>query len=225
VDDGPLRSSAATRQRLLDAAEDLFAERGYEGASMRALAERAGTSVSAAHYHFGSKHALLRAVLHRRIEPINALRLDRLRALEAAAAPEPVALEDLIDAFVRPSVEAWQLTDDSRERARHIVAQLHADGHAAMQALRVELFRPTMERFLAALGAALPDRSLDELELGLHLVVGQLVHIVGGNARGGADGEGHLALDREALIQRMIDFSAAGLRAKSLTSSVAVESR
>jgi len=95
---------------------------------MRALAERAGTSISAAHYHFGSKDALLRAVLHRRIEPINARRLVRLRQCEASAAPGPASLEDLLDAFIRPSVEAWQAaTEGSLRRARHIVAQLHAD--------------------------------------------------------------------------------------------------
>jgi len=199
---------------------------------MRALAERAGTSISAAHYHFGSKDALLRAVLHRRIEPINARRLERLRQCEASAAPGPASLEDLLDAFIRPSVEAWQAaTEGSLRCARHIVAQLHADAHDRMAALRAELFGPTQADFLRALGRALPDRSQAELELGLQLVVGLLVHVVGGHVpvgvagaegvEGGeakmAEGAEQSALDQNALTLRIIDFAAAGLRAKSLT--------
>ena len=54
---------AETRERLLDAAERIFAERGFEGASIRAVTQAAGASVSAANYHFGSKEALLRETL------------------------------------------------------------------------------------------------------------------------------------------------------------------
>jgi AcrR family transcriptional regulator len=216
------RAAAATRARLLAAAEELFADRGYEGASMRALAERACASVSAAHYHFGSKHELLRAVLQRRIEPINARRLECLRECEANAAPEPASLEDLLDAFIRPSVEAWQSAEGAHRRARHVVAQLHADAHDRMSALRAELFGPTLAHFQRALRRALPDRSESELELGLQLVVGLLVHVVGGHVPigvedGAADPAGSRGLEREALTQRMVDFAAAGLRAKSLT--------
>ena len=60
------RDSEDTKERLLDAAERLFAERGFEGASLRAVTQAAGTSVSAANYHFGSKEALLGRTLLRR---------------------------------------------------------------------------------------------------------------------------------------------------------------
>ncbi|MDH3521443.1 MAG: CerR family C-terminal domain-containing protein, partial [Myxococcales bacterium] len=52
----------ATRERLLAAAAQLFAERGFRGATLREIAERAGANVASANYHFGSKHALYREV-------------------------------------------------------------------------------------------------------------------------------------------------------------------
>ncbi len=110
-----------TKERLLAAAERLFAERGFEGASLRAVTQAAGTSVSAANYHFGSKQALLRATLRRRVEPMNRLRLERLDALEAAAAGAPLSLEALLDAFLRPAFEvraAAQAPSTSPEPAR-----------------------------------------------------------------------------------------------------------
>ena len=47
------RPPADTKERLLDAAEHVFAERGFEGTSMRAVTQAAGAAVSAANYHFG----------------------------------------------------------------------------------------------------------------------------------------------------------------------------
>jgi len=52
----------ATRERVLAAAGQLFAERGFRGTTMRAIADRAGTNLAAAHYHFGSKQRLYREV-------------------------------------------------------------------------------------------------------------------------------------------------------------------
>ncbi len=202
-----------TRQRLLDAAERLFAERGYDGTSMRALAEHAGTSVSAAHYHFGGKHALLREVLAARLSPINALRVARIEAVEAEAAPEPAGLEALLDAFLRPSVEAWAERDaEGDETYRHISAQLHAGPHALMAELKAELFGPLIGRFLDALERTLPDQSREALRLGTGFVVGTLLHVLGGHLE--IHEQGRAGFDDEAVIRRMVAFCAAGLRAR-----------
>ena len=108
--------SQRTRERLLDAAERLFAERGFEGTSLRAVTQAAGASVSAAHYHFGSKEALLHATLLRRVEPVNRARLARLGALEERGGP--VALEALLDCFLRPALEARGASPATRAKRK-----------------------------------------------------------------------------------------------------------
>ena len=60
-------AQANTQSRVLDAAERLFAEQGFEGASIRAIVDAANVNLAAVHYHFKSKEALLEAVLLRRI--------------------------------------------------------------------------------------------------------------------------------------------------------------
>ncbi|MCH6551326.1 MAG: helix-turn-helix transcriptional regulator [Planctomycetes bacterium] len=60
-----------TRERLLDVAEELFAEKGIAGTSLRTLTKAAETNLAAVHYHFGSKEALLDAVFERRAGPMN----------------------------------------------------------------------------------------------------------------------------------------------------------
>ena len=71
-------ASSDTHQRIMDAAERLFAERGYAGASMRRIVTEAGVHLAAVNYHFGSKRELFGAVLERRLRPLNQQRIEAL---------------------------------------------------------------------------------------------------------------------------------------------------
>src|SRR2546425_2393184 len=82
-----------TRTRILDAAEELFMQHGFEGTSMRLLTTKAGVNLAAVNYHFGSKHALIEAVFRRRLDPLNVARISGLGKLEAgqrASSPQAV---------------------------------------------------------------------------------------------------------------------------------------
>ena len=97
----------ATRERLLTAAAELFAERGFRGATMRAIAARAGTNLAAANYHFGSKEKLYREVAFSLFAALEA-RLER-----AGLRPDPeslsrlprAALEELLRSRLRAILE------------------------------------------------------------------------------------------------------------------------
>ena len=99
--------TASTRDRLIDAGERQFAEQGFEAASIRAITREAGVNVAAAHYHFGSKEALLRAVLDRYIVPLNQRRLELLDAAISEAGSQPVALDALLRVFLLPDLD-WR---------------------------------------------------------------------------------------------------------------------
>ena len=89
-----------TRTRILDAAEELFMQHGFEGTSMRALTTRAGVNLAAVNYHFGSKHALVEAVFRRRLDPMNVERIAELDQLEAqGSVPSVEALERAVSAL------------------------------------------------------------------------------------------------------------------------------
>jgi len=94
-----------TKDRILDAAERLFASDGFEATSLRAITAGANVNLAAVNYHFQSKEALVQAVIGRRMGPVNARRLALLDAYEAQAVDAPVALEKILDAFLRPVVE------------------------------------------------------------------------------------------------------------------------
>jgi AcrR family transcriptional regulator len=158
-----LDSFDPTPLRLLDAAEQLIGERGVDGVSLRAINAAAGSNVAAAHYHFGSKAALVRAVLDRRMSRLAQDRRDRLAVIEDDAAPSPAEVAAVI---VRPLFEFGQ----TREGAGY-VRFLAALGRGGDEWLTVadDAFRPQWELLAPVLTRAIPW--LDEPHRALRLKI------------------------------------------------------
>ena len=93
-----------TKKKLLDTAEKLFGEKGFEATSLRDITTEAQVNLAAVNYHFRSKRALMRAVFARRLEPLNQKRLALLETCMAARANGPPDLERLVEALVAPPV-------------------------------------------------------------------------------------------------------------------------
>src|SRR5437660_3119973 len=97
-------TSADTKTRILDAAERLFMEHGFEATSLRQLTSAAGVNLAAVNYHFGSKEDLFQAVLTRRLDAMNQERIDLLDRVEREAAGEPPQVEKVIFAMLVPAL-------------------------------------------------------------------------------------------------------------------------
>src|SRR5437868_14601767 len=94
-----------TKQRILDSAERLFAAHGFEATSLRNIIADAKVNLAAIHYHYHSKEALLAAVIHRRLDPINRERLKLLDDCERDAHDGKPSLEAVLNAFFAPAVQ------------------------------------------------------------------------------------------------------------------------
>ena len=197
-----------TRERLLDAAEQLFGENGFDGTSMRALARAAGTGLSAANYHFGSKEALLTAVMLRRINPVNELRIRRLEALEEQAGDQPLRVEDIVNAYLRPIFEIRAASLQRDASPFWLAARVYSDPSDAVSKLKRELFVRVHARFLPALQRALPQHAARDLEIAQQLTTGLLVHVLSGNVN---ESELGSARDYEPILRRLIAYATAGL--------------
>jgi AcrR family transcriptional regulator len=163
-----------TQTRILDAAEALFLLHGFEGASMRMLTARAGVNLAAINYHFGSKDALIEAVLRRRLDPMNTSRIAALDRLEEQAAGRPLAPEAIIGAFVGTSL---RMIEDARGGGRNFIRLLgrtYTDPDKRIRALIGQLYAPAMERYKAAFTRALPDLPAEELVWRMHFMFGTL---------------------------------------------------
>src|SRR5579862_23044 len=107
-----------TKHRILDSAERLFADRGFEGTSLRAIIADAKVNLAAIHYHYHSKEALLDAVILRRLEPINRQRLALLDDCERAALRGHPSLESVLEAFLAPPFRAGIGKEEGRTFGR-----------------------------------------------------------------------------------------------------------
>ena len=86
----------------LDTAERLFAQKGFDAVSLRNIIASAKVNLAAVHYHYGSKQALIYAVIARRLRPINEERLAKLAEARAKARRQPLKLERVLDCLFRP---------------------------------------------------------------------------------------------------------------------------
>jgi AcrR family transcriptional regulator len=199
---------ATTKQRLLDAATRLLVERGYGAVSIRAVTRAAGLSVSAAHYHFGSKEALIREAVRSRIRPLTRERLARLDALERSGRP---SVEAVVEAFLAPAVEFSAGLGDAALSYRRLPASLHFVPMETVRELYEHVFGDQVERFLRALSRALPDRDQRDLALAFQLCIGAMVHATGGRAESFLGAAG--ALEHERLLPCLVRFVSQGIRA------------
>ena len=98
------RAPAATKQRILDTAESLFMEHGFEATSLRSITAAAGVNLAAVNYHFGSKEELFQSVLTRRLDPMNHARLALLTRLEREAGPHALSCDKILTALFVPAL-------------------------------------------------------------------------------------------------------------------------
>ena len=200
-----------TKDRILDAAERLFARDGIEATSLRAITTEAGVNLAAVNYHFQSKDALVWSVVARRMGPLNERRLALLDAYEAAAGDGPLPLEQVLDAFLRPVVEI------SRSHAREfapMMGRMYTEPGEFMERVYKEHLRPVATRFIQAYQRALPGLPLVELLWRLHFSVGVMAHTLGAATliRVMSDGQCD-PTDTEGVLRRMSAFMQAGLAA------------
>ena len=206
-----------TRTRILDAAEELFMQHGFEGTSMRQLTARAGVNLAAVNYHFGSKDALIEAVFRRRLDPMN---VERIAALDHLESTNCVSPETVIRAFVGPSL---RMIEDAKGGGRNFIRLLgrtYTDPAKGIRALIGQMYAPAMERYKRALQRALPHMPADELVWRMHFMFGTLAYTLAATDTvqliAGCKPEDRY--DARLLEERLTAFLAAGLHAPLKTS-------
>ena len=165
-----------TRTRILDAAEELFMQHGFESTSMRLLTAKAEANLAAVNYHFGSKDALIEAVFRRRLDPMNTGRIVELDRLEKEAGGRALAPEAIIRAFVGASL---RMIEDSKCGGRNFIRLLgrtYTDPQRHIRSLIGQLYAPAMARFKTAFERALPQMPGDELVWRMHFMFGTLAY-------------------------------------------------
>jgi AcrR family transcriptional regulator len=207
-----------SRERILDVAERLFAERGFASTSLRALTAAAGVNLAAVHYHFGSKDDLIAAVLERRLVPLQQERVERLEACLASNGTAAPRLEDLLEAFVGPALRLSHAGGPGGGSFMRLLGRIYVEpDERALVIVRAQ-FQETVRRFAGALALALPELHAEEVFWNLHFTIGSMAYTMT-RLDGLVDLSGGVCdtSDVEEVVARLVAFSAAGIRAGART--------
>ena len=207
--------NSATQSRILDAAEALFMEHGFEATGLRSITAAAGVNLAAVNYHFGTKEELFEAVLTRRLDPMNQERVALLDELERKTAPHPLTCDRILMALFVPALRLARDPARGGKNFLRLLGRAYADPAPFIRHFLSEQYAVTIARFKAAFGRALPHLPKKELSWRLHFIMGALSYTLSGT-------DAHKIISElspretsndEILLRRLAPFLLAGLNA------------
>lgn len=202
----------STKDRILAAAEELFARTGVARTSLRAITALARVNLAAVNYHFGSKEGLVEEVYRRRLEPLNHARLANLEQLERRR--RKPTLEEILEAFMSPVASLARDPAQGGPTVMRLLGQTHAEAEAPYKSYFAGEYKRVLDRYHAALCRVLPGIPPADVRWRLQFLVGaltypvaerQLVELVSGES---------MSPDNVSqVVHRLLPFVTAGFRA------------
>ncbi|KAA3627950.1 MAG: TetR/AcrR family transcriptional regulator [Proteobacteria bacterium] len=211
-----LGDNVATKARILDAAERLFADKGFDATSLRTITAAAAVNLAAVNYHFGSKIGLLEEVFRRRVEPLNAERLRQLDMLDEAAGSGAASVAAILRTFIEPALQVSQDPARGGMVFMRLLGRSYVEPNEHLRRFMPGLYQDIKLRYGEALGAALPQLGAEDLYWRMHFVIGTIAY-----AMAGTDALHLLAAcpycdpdDVDGMTERLVEFLSAGMKAE-----------
>lgn len=162
----------STKERILSAAEELFASHGFQGASLRQVTAAANVNLAAVNYHFGSKDNLVNEVFRRRLDELTQKRLEALETVRRD--PEP-SLEAILEAFVTP---ALNLASDKLGGSAfmRVLARAYAEHDQSLRRFLSDNYGHVLKRFAQAIHEVMPELDKEAMYWRLDFIAGALTY-------------------------------------------------
>ncbi len=199
----------STKDRILGAAEELFAQHGFAGTSLRQVTGRADVNIAAVNYHFGSKENLVNEVFRRRMDDMTDLRLSQLKT---ALEKHPGELQPVLAAFVEPALAMSQDRHGGGAFVR-VVARAYAEKNDGLRKFLSDHYGHVLREFGKAIASCVPGLSKEELYWRLDFLAGALTYAMADFGLIKRPAEVTEAAHRERAARELIRFAEAGIRA------------
>ena len=173
-------SGHETRQRILDAAEQLFTRHGFAATSVRMITRDAGVPVALVNYHFGSKQGLMEAVYARALGNHGVSRVDYLDKLEREAGDAPLSVQVLVEAFINSALRLARKDSISGTVFQQLVARAFYEPGPGSETFFPEEYAETIERYKLAFMRALPGLSETDVLWRIYFFVGIVAYTISG---------------------------------------------
>lgn len=204
-----------TKQRILNAAEQLFATRGIAATSLRSIIRDAGVNLASVHYHFGSKDALVNAVIARHFQPLNEERIRRLDDIERRAGARRPSIEKVVEAFVAPTLELC--ADPLRGKVfMRLLGRLVAEPEYFFGKVAPTQMAGIRDRFADAFARAVPNIDMEDIAWRMTFTVGAMAYSMRiGDSISALSGGRIGSTTTGELARRLVRFATAGWKASA----------
>lgn len=205
-----------TVERILDVAEQLFAERGFTETSLRLITSRAGVNLAAVNYHFGSKKALIQAVFSRFLGPFS-VSLERELDRRQTHAEYLPSLEELLELLVDQALAVKPRSGNELATFMRLLGLAFSQGQGYLRGYLEDMYGKVFRRYLMLLQQAAPEIPPIELFWRVHFMLGAAVFSMSEIKALGTIAEESFGVQTstEQPLRLLVPFLAAGLRAES----------
>jgi AcrR family transcriptional regulator len=211
----PPAAHEITHTRFLVSAERLFCVHGYEGTKIRAIAKLSNANLGMLSHYWGSKRALFREVFERRLQPIHAEHMRRLRELDKAMrAGRPVSIVDVLKAHIEPSFILPGTAAADAPGVRLLLGRALVDPSQEVVQVMSEIFSESASLFFSLLRRVSPNVEHREFYWRANCVVGAFTFAESYTERLTAYLDADSSdIDWTAAAHYVVRFLAAGMRA------------
>jgi AcrR family transcriptional regulator len=202
----------STKDRILYAAEELFAQQGFASTSLRQVTSRADVNIAAVNYHFGSKENLVNEVFRRRMDDMSR---ERLGALKQAVEAHPGELEPILAAFVEPALAMAQDRHGGGAFIR-VIARAYAESNDSLRKFLSDQYGHVLREFAKALAGCVPGLGKEALYWRLDFLSGALTYAMADFGLIKRPSGVSEATHRQRAAKALIRFAAAGFQADAI---------
>ena len=206
--------SEKTRIRLLKSTESIFANLGFGGLTMREVANRSQANLASAHYHFGSKEAMVLEMLKTRVQPINRRRMECLEEARCLTDGNPLTTRQILRALILPIGEEIAKSAHTRQTLAQLVARSFTEPARFIERMHRKFFGELCEVFMDELPKTHPMVKEEDLYWNLHLAISSMLGALAQHRRLREFSKGTCDEDDTCdMIERLINFVTHGFEA------------
>jgi AcrR family transcriptional regulator len=209
--------SDLTRTSILDAAERLYADRGFADVTLRDIVAAAGVNLAAVNYHFGSKDELIAELFVTRSLATNRARLNELKAAEVEGGGR-ADIDAILRALVGPTLRGCLGPDNERSAAARFMIRASIESVPPIRRIKNREI-DHLRKFAAAMRRSLPGRNPVDLYWGLHFALAMAHQTIRDSERLTKLSEGSCDLDNvQGIIERIVAVSVMALTGRETDS-------
>ena len=199
----------STKEKILDAAEELFADHGFSETSLRMITAKAEVNLASVNYHFGSKKTLIQAVFDRFMQRFTldlSLEMDRLDGVGST-----LQVIDVLSTLIKPIIQLDKLRPDGAGVFMNLLGRAYAETQGHIRRFAMEHYAGVLRRFTQLLHATSPHLQPAEMFWRLHFMLGSFIFTLAGHEalQEISESDFHQKVSIEEIIKRLVPFMSA----------------